>query len=60
MGTPTRLVSRAVARRTRLVKPWTHWATSADLVSLRMPAHDAGTGLSGEALGQCQYGASFG
>jgi type IV secretory pathway VirB4 component len=24
-----------------------------------MPAHDAGTGLAGEALGQCQYGSSF-
>jgi type IV secretory pathway VirB4 component len=42
-----------------LVKPWTHWATSADLVSLRMPAHDAGTGLAGGVLGQCQYGSSF-
>ena len=24
-----------------------------------MPAHDAGTGLAGEVLGQCQYGSSF-
>jgi type IV secretory pathway VirB4 component len=24
-----------------------------------MPSHDAGTGLTGEALGQCQYGSSF-
>jgi type IV secretory pathway VirB4 component len=24
-----------------------------------MPAHDAGTGLRGESLGQCQYGSSF-
>jgi type IV secretory pathway VirB4 component len=28
-------------------------------VSLRAPAHDAGTGLSGESLGQSQYGSSF-
>ncbi len=42
-----------------MVKAWTHWATSADLLSLRLPAHDAGTGLSGEPLGRCQYGSSF-
>jgi type IV secretory pathway VirB4 component len=42
-----------------VVRAWTHWATSHDLVSLRAPAHDAGTGLAGEALGQCQYGSSF-
>jgi type IV secretory pathway VirB4 component len=41
------------------VRAWTHWATSSDLVSLRAPAHDAGTGLAGEPLGQCQYGSSF-
>jgi type IV secretory pathway VirB4 component len=28
-------------------------------VSLRAPAHDAGTGLTGEPLGQSQYGSSF-
>jgi type IV secretory pathway VirB4 component len=28
-------------------------------VSLRAPAHDAGTGLHGESLGHCQYGSSF-
>jgi type IV secretory pathway VirB4 component len=28
-------------------------------VSLRAPAHDAGTGLRGESLGQSQYGSSF-
>ena len=38
---------------------WTHWATSSDLVSLRLPAHDAGTGLEGEPLGEAQYGSSF-
>jgi type IV secretory pathway VirB4 component len=41
------------------VRPWTHWATSSDLVSLRLPAHDAGTGLSGESLGEAQHGSSF-
>ncbi len=38
---------------------WTHWATSSDLVSLRLPAHDAGTGLAGEPLGEAQYGSAF-
>jgi type IV secretory pathway VirB4 component len=42
-----------------VVRAWTHWATSSDLVSLRAPAHDAGTGLTGEPLGQSQYGSSF-
>jgi type IV secretory pathway VirB4 component len=42
-----------------VVRAWTHWATSSDLVNLRAPAHDAGTGLSGESLGQSQYGSSF-
>jgi type IV secretory pathway VirB4 component len=42
-----------------MVRAWTHWATSSDLVSLRAPAHDAGTGLSGDSLGQSQYGSSF-
>jgi type IV secretory pathway VirB4 component len=41
------------------VRPWTHWATSSDLVSLRLPAHDAGTGLSGEPLGDAQHGSPF-
>ncbi|MGB8178835.1 MAG: DUF87 domain-containing protein [Acidimicrobiales bacterium] len=41
------------------MRAWTHWGTSHDLVSLRTPAHDAGTQLAGEALGQCQYGSSF-
>jgi type IV secretory pathway VirB4 component len=42
-----------------LVRAWTHWATSGDLVSLRVPAHDAGTGLAGSSLGETQYGSSF-
>lgn len=40
-------------------RTWTHWATSSDLVSLRVPAHDAGTGLVGSSLGDAQYGSSF-
>lgn len=38
---------------------WTHWATSKDLIDLRLPAHDAGTGLVGRALGDAQRGSSF-
>ncbi len=41
------------------MRAWTHWATSNDLVSLRLPAHDAGTGLKGASLGEVQYGSSF-
>lgn len=41
------------------MRAWTHWATSGDLVSLRVPAHDAGTGLAGSSLGETQYGSSF-
>ena len=42
-----------------MTKPWTHWATSSDLISLRLPAHDAGTGLTGRPLGAVQHGGSF-
>jgi len=42
-----------------VTRPWTHWATSADLVSLRLPAHDAGTSLAGRALGCAQLGSAF-
>jgi type IV secretory pathway VirB4 component len=42
-----------------LVRAWTHWATSDDLGSLRLPAHDAGTGLAGRALGRSQRGYEF-
>lgn len=38
---------------------WTHWATSKDLVALKLPAHDAGTGLEGRTLGHAQRGLSF-
>jgi len=41
------------------VKHWTHWATSRDLVSLRLPAHDAGADLAGPSLGVAQFGGAF-
>ena len=60
MGPSSAVVPSAATRRTELVsRAWTHWATSVDLVSLRVPAHDAGTGLSGESLGESQFGSSF-
>jgi type IV secretory pathway VirB4 component len=40
-------------------RSWTHWATSRDIVSLMVPAHDAGTGLVGGSLGEAQRGGSF-
>jgi type IV secretory pathway VirB4 component len=40
-------------------RSWTHWATSRDLASLMVPAHDAGTGLRGRSLGETQRGGSF-
>ncbi len=40
-------------------RAWTHWATSRDLPSLRLPAHDAGTGLEGRPLGQSLRGHHF-
>jgi type IV secretory pathway VirB4 component len=40
-------------------RSWTHWATSRDLADLRVPAHDAGTGLAGRALGETQRGGAF-
>ncbi|MGD0852987.1 MAG: DUF87 domain-containing protein [Acidimicrobiales bacterium] len=40
-------------------RSWSHWATSRDLVSLMVPAHDAGTGLEGRALGEAQRGGAF-
>ena len=41
------------------MKSWTHWITSDELWSLRVPAHDAGTTLRGRALGLCHRGRSF-
>jgi type IV secretory pathway VirB4 component len=40
-------------------RSWTHWATSRDLTSLMVPAHDAGTGLIGRSLGETQRGGGF-
>jgi type IV secretory pathway VirB4 component len=40
-------------------RSWTHWATSRDLSALMVPAHDAGTGLDGRALGESQRGGAF-
>ncbi len=37
----------------------THWITSSDLDALRVPAHDAGTGLGGSPLGVVAGGAPF-
>ena len=42
-----------------MTRPWTHWATSSDLHALRLPAHDAGTGLAGRALGVASRGGAF-
>ena len=42
-----------------MTRPWTHWATSNDLLSLRLPAHDAGTGLAGRPLGRALRGFEF-
>ena len=41
------------------MRAWTHLATSEDLLDLRLPAHDAGTGLAGRALGDCLGGGEF-
>jgi type IV secretory pathway VirB4 component len=40
-------------------RSWTHWATSRDLLSLAVPAHDAGSGLLGRGLGEAQRGGPF-
>ena len=40
-------------------RAWTHWATSRDLVSLMVPAHDAGTALVGRGLGEALRGRTF-
>ncbi len=42
-----------------MTRPWTHWATSSDLFSLRLPSHDAGTGLEGRPLGSALRGGPF-
>jgi len=40
-------------------RAWTHWATSDDLLALRVPSHDAGTGLAGRPLGRARRGGDF-
>ena len=42
-----------------MTRPWTHWATTSDLSSLRLPAHDAGSGLRGRSLGRSLRGVDF-
>ncbi|HUX04661.1 MAG TPA: ATP-binding protein [Acidimicrobiales bacterium] len=42
-----------------MTRAWTHWVTSKDLESLRLPAHDAGTGLEGRPLGEALGGGDF-
>jgi type IV secretory pathway VirB4 component len=42
-----------------VTRPWTHWATTSDLSSLRLPAHDAGSGLRGRSLGRSLRGVDF-
>ena len=41
------------------MRAWTHLATSEDVLDLRLPAHDAGTGLVGRPLGDCLGGGEF-
>lgn len=40
-------------------RPWTHWVVSDDLIGLRLPAHDAGTGLVGPPMGRSVHGFDF-
>lgn len=42
-----------------MTRTYTHWTTTADLVRLRVPARDAGTGLVGRPLGRAQRGGPF-
>ena len=42
-----------------MTRAWTHWVSSRDLESLRLPAHDAGTGLEGRSLGEALGGRDF-
>ena len=42
-----------------VVKLWTHWATSSQLTSVRLPRHDGGTSIEGEPLGRAQRGGPF-
>src|ERR1700731_3672156 len=50
----------SIARWPGLVtRAWTHWGTSQHFMSLRLPTHDAGTGLRGPVLGRCVRGTEF-
>jgi type IV secretory pathway VirB4 component len=42
-----------------VVRAWTHWATSEDWWPLRVPSHDAGTGIDGRPLGRAVRGTAF-
>ena len=42
-----------------MTRAWTHWGTSQHFMSLRLPTHDAGTGLRGPVLGRCVRGTEF-
>jgi type IV secretory pathway VirB4 component len=42
-----------------VTKAWTHWGTSRHFSALRIPTHDAGTGLAGPALGRSIRGGAF-
>jgi type IV secretory pathway VirB4 component len=37
----------------------TRWLTSSQLAALKVPFHDAGTGLTGRSFGQCHRGGAF-
>lgn len=42
-----------------MVELVTRWLTSTQLGALRVPFHDAGTGLTGRPFGRCQRGGAF-
>ncbi len=49
----------APARGRGVARAGTHWATTRDLVNVRLPAHDAGPGLGGESVGRAVFGGPF-
>ena len=42
-----------------MTRAWTHWGTSHDFTTLRLPTHDAGTLLAGRVLGRAVRGGDF-
>ena len=42
-----------------MTRAWTHWGTSRHFSALRLPTHDAGTRLTGPALGRAVRGGPF-